>query len=122
MRSGCVGHRNAAHNLRHRFGLGGEFLGHLFGIFSASCFPIQLNMSSLCLDHWFSAPQWQQHPAVQPWVRLAAATAFTAVMRPLFARVLQIWRSQFDCQVISDAIDGSLRPIGVGLILLAALG
>lgn len=66
--------------------------------------------------------QWRQHPALKPWVHLAGAAAVTKVMAPMFLRVLQIWRTQFDRQVISDSIDGSLLSIGLGLILLAALG
>ena len=66
--------------------------------------------------------QWQQHPFLKPWVHLAGAAAVTKVTAPMFLRVLQVWRTQFDRQVISDSIDGSLLCIGLGLILLAALG
>lgn len=43
------------------------------------------------------------------------------VARPVAAAIASIWRSDFDRQTISNAIDNSMKSIGLGMFVLAAI-
>jgi hypothetical protein len=43
------------------------------------------------------------------------------VASPVAAAILSIWRSNFDRSTISRAVDESMKSIGIGMIVLAAV-
>ena len=56
------------------------------------------------------------------WMRASVvAIALLAVVKPLASAAFGVWRCDFQVDSMSRAIDASLQPIGVGLLLLAAL-
>ena len=56
------------------------------------------------------------------WMRVGVvAVALLAVVKPLASAAVGVWRSDFQVDSMSRAIDASMQPIGVGLLLLAAL-
>lgn len=67
------------------------------------------------------AEQWAHNPGVEAWVRAACAAAMAAVVRPAFAALASIGRSGFQPDVVSAAVDNSLKAIGLGMLLTAAL-
>ncbi len=56
------------------------------------------------------------------WMRAGVvAIALLAIVKPLASAAVGVWRSDFQLDSMSRAIDASMQPIGVGLLLLAAL-
>ena len=51
----------------------------------------------------------------------AVAAAVLAIVKPLASAAVGLWRSEFQLDRMSRAIDASMQPIGIGLLLLAAL-
>ena len=43
------------------------------------------------------------------------------VASPVAAAILSIWRSSFDRSTVSRAVDESMKSIGIGMIVLAAV-
>ena len=54
-------------------------------------------------------------------MRAACAAAMAAVVRPAFAALASIGCSGFHPDVVSAAVDNSLKAIGLGMLLTAAL-
>ena len=66
--------------------------------------------------------QWQHQPGLAVWIRSGAiATALLTIIKPLASAAVGLWRSNFQLDRMSRAIDASMQPIGIGLLLLAAL-
>lgn len=66
----------------------------------------------LCMQ-WALAPSWQ------PWVRGACAAAVLANSLTLVNAAGRIPRSGYEKDVVKEAIEGSMAPIGLGLLLTA---
>ena len=65
----------------------------------------------------------QQVLAWQPWgpvlARMSAMGALCYALLPAFASATAIIRSRFNTDVVSSAIDGLLKPVGLTLLLMA---
>lgn len=66
-------------------------------------------------------PQWSLHDVPERMARMTALMASCLVARPVAAAIASIWRDNFDKQTISGAIDNSMKSIGLGMIVLAAI-
>jgi hypothetical protein len=44
------------------------------------------------------------------------------IVRPVFLGAVAILRSDFQKQLVAGMIDDSMKPIGLGMIVIAALG
>ncbi len=65
--------------------------------------------------------QWASGWAAERTVRALAMLSVVFVARPVSAPILSIWRSSFDRSTISRAVDESMKSIGIGMIVLAAV-
>lgn len=54
-------------------------------------------------------------------MRAAAMLSAFFLARPVAAAISSIWQSGFDKATISRAIDESMKSIGLGMIMLAAV-
>lgn len=63
--------------------------------------------------------QWALAPSWQPWVRGACAAAVLANSLTLVNAAGRIPRSGYEKDVVKEAIEGSMAPIGLGLLLTA---
>ena len=64
---------------------------------------------------------WAQHAAAEVWVRAGCAACLGwTLWKPLEA-ARQVWRGGFEKGRVSAAIDDTLKTVGAGMILLAAI-
>lgn len=64
---------------------------------------------------------WAQHASAAVWVRACCVLCLGwTLWKPLDA-ARQVWRGGFEKERISAAIDDTLKTIGAGMILLAAI-
>lgn len=68
-----------------------------------------------------SCQQWMHGALPQLLVRGMGTAAMAGVAVPLLRGCWQVYRSKYDTAQTSDVIDGSLLPIGLGMILMATL-
>ena len=80
-----------------------------------------VNCSFRYADCGATASQWARSPAVEVPVRFACAVLVACVMRPAFAALTSVRRSSFDPETVSAAVGGSLKIIGLGMLVTAAL-
>ncbi len=66
-------------------------------------------------------PQWMAAGSWQPQVRGLLAGICLLTQLPLFAAMARILHSGFEKPVVKDAVDGSMKAIGLGLLLTAIL-
>jgi len=88
------------------------------------CLSARLWISCAHVTHWqlCICVQWQHQPTLAVWMRSGAiATALLTIVKPLAWAAVGLWRSNFELDRMSRAIDASMKPIGIGLLLLAAL-
>lgn len=64
---------------------------------------------------------WTQGGLIQGLVRSLAAAAMAGVAVPLLRGCWRVYSSDYDAAQTSGVIDGSLLPIGVGMILMAMM-
>ena len=65
--------------------------------------------------------QWASGWAAERTVRALAMLSVVFVASPVAAAISSIWRSSFDRSTISRAVDESMKSIGIGMIVLAAV-
>lgn len=64
---------------------------------------------------------WASHRVSERAVRAAAMLSAFFLARPVAAAISSIWQSGFNKATISRAIDESMKSIGLGMIMLAAV-
>jgi 4-hydroxybenzoate polyprenyltransferase len=64
---------------------------------------------------------WAMYGLPMGWVRAAAVGMVAAVVGPVYRAAAAIYQNGFVKAEVSAAIDESMKPIGLGMILLAAL-
>lgn len=80
--------------------------------------PLFYNVTSTCVFPM----QWTTYPAIPQWVVRSVATGAVAfVAAQLIRGCVRVYQSKYDETVTGGVIDGSLLPIGIGMILMATL-
>lgn len=74
-----------------------------------------VNLSSMGLADWVVGLLGEAGAWVVAWAVVVWATGQVA------QQAAGVWRSGFDHEVVSRAIGGCLKPIGLGMILIAAV-
>ncbi|KAK9814843.1 hypothetical protein WJX72_012464 [[Myrmecia] bisecta] len=64
---------------------------------------------------------WTMYSVSETVVRSLSALAVLYVVRPVLANAWAIWRNEFNRDLVRSAIDETLKPIGLGMLLLAAM-
>ncbi len=63
----------------------------------------------------------QTAPLFQPYVRGLLCALSLVTTAPLLAAIMKVYRSRYERSVVKDAIEGSMKYIGAGLVLVACL-
>ncbi len=65
--------------------------------------------------------QWTAHGVSEQLARAMALAASVAVAQPVAAGIASIWHTNFERQTVSSAIESSMKWIGLGMVMLAAV-
>jgi geranylgeranylglycerol-phosphate geranylgeranyltransferase len=89
---------------------------------AAMCIAVAGSLLAFAAFHshglaWAWASGW----AAERTVRALAMLSVVFEASPVAAAILSIWRSTFDRSTISRAVDESMKSIGIGMIVLAAV-
>ena len=63
----------------------------------------------------------QVAPLSQPYVRGLLYALSLVITAPLVAAIMKVYRSRYERPVVKDAIEGSMKYIGIGMVLMACL-
>lgn len=64
---------------------------------------------------------WEYQYAPMALVRGVTALAVLLVASPMLTACAAVWQSGFDPEVTGEAINGSMKPIGMGMLLMSVL-